>query len=255
MAKLSTVLGTVLRDLAHSRVISDTFSRDISVEYEEDPILRLFPVPRIEIKEVTISIPFTVKSVERGEVKTDKVVKPILKSQATKLTDNILSSITIRRKNKEDISKVLEATQAGKKLQKMLEQQLASNMNMISKALKGQREDLNDVLSDAIHKELLADSGRAKELLAGVDEVRFKKMLQKTCDAFLKNVFTKDAQAAIESAGEKATNVDVGVTTDELVGVPETTLTRITVVADVRNYQWTKVEEVEGKPVRHLVPE
>jgi len=71
----------------------------------------------------------------------------------------------------------------------------------------------------------------------------------------LDTVLLKDAKKAIQTAQEKATIIDVGVTASELDGVPENLTTRITVVSDMRNYKWTQVEEVNGKPVRNLIPE
>jgi hypothetical protein len=65
MAELKDVLGAVLKDVAHARVISDRFSGEVSQEYEKDPLLGVFPVPRVEIKEASLDLKFAVCSVEQ----------------------------------------------------------------------------------------------------------------------------------------------------------------------------------------------
>ncbi len=253
MAKLSLVIGSVLRDLAQSRVISDTFSRDVSVDYEEDPILRLFPVPRMEIKEVSISIPITVKSVQPGAVKTEQIVKTMAKASAAKLGSSIIETVTSKSKNKEIITKTFADAQMGKRLEKAIEQKISQSANQIGRVVEGEKLDIASMFSELAQKELLADARATKELRTQIDDATLRTALSKTTDSFVKSVLTKDVKEAVEAAQEKASVVDVGVTTEELTGVPETAVTRITLVTDVKNYQWTKTEEAGGKPVRQLV--
>jgi hypothetical protein len=85
------------------------------------------------------------------------------------------------------------------------------------------------------------------------DDAALRAAILKTCESFVKTVFTKDTKEAVDAAQEKTSVVDVGVTTEELAGIPETVITRINLVTDVRNYQWTKTEEAGGKPVRQLI--
>ena len=72
MSQLNQILGAILRDIAQARVTSDMYSRDVSKYYERDSLLRLFPIPRAEIKEVEINLNFSIKDV--NEVKTDESV-------------------------------------------------------------------------------------------------------------------------------------------------------------------------------------
>ncbi|MCC6554237.1 MAG: hypothetical protein IT372_14650 [Polyangiaceae bacterium] len=65
MAELKHVLGAVLADLAHARVISDRFSGEVSEEYGRDPLLAAFPVPRVEIKEASLDLKLVINSADR----------------------------------------------------------------------------------------------------------------------------------------------------------------------------------------------
>ena len=66
---LSDVLGAILKDVTESRHLSDKYSRDLSRNYEIDDILKTYPVPRTEIKELDIDLKFAFK--EAVEVETE----------------------------------------------------------------------------------------------------------------------------------------------------------------------------------------
>ena len=61
--ELYQVLGAALRDIAQARFTSDVYSRQISFLYEEDPLLRRFPVPRVDVEEVELTLNFAVQEV------------------------------------------------------------------------------------------------------------------------------------------------------------------------------------------------
>lgn len=63
MAQLNQVIGSILRDVAQARVMSDIYSRHISLSYEQDSLLRHFPVPRAEISEVEVDLKFGIINV------------------------------------------------------------------------------------------------------------------------------------------------------------------------------------------------
>jgi hypothetical protein len=65
--------------------------------------------------------------------------------------------------------------------------------------------------------------------------------------------FARDVRAALEAAERQALTVDVAVTNDDLAEVPETKVSQISVVSQIRNYEWVPTGE-EGAPAR-LQPE
>lgn len=64
MARLASVVGGVLLEMTRARVIADTLARDLVAEYESDPILANLAVPRLAIKEATVTLRFVVSGVE-----------------------------------------------------------------------------------------------------------------------------------------------------------------------------------------------
>jgi hypothetical protein len=61
--QLYQIIGSVLRDVAQARYMSDRYSRQISYQYEKDSLLRTFPVPRVEVDEVEFDLHFGITSV------------------------------------------------------------------------------------------------------------------------------------------------------------------------------------------------
>ena len=63
MPELYEVVGSILRDIAQARCLSDLYSRDVSRYYAEDRVLRYFPVPRTEITEASFTVSFLIREV------------------------------------------------------------------------------------------------------------------------------------------------------------------------------------------------
>lgn len=67
MAKLKQLLGAILNDVMKAQAISDAYSRDLKLSYQEDPSLKLLSVPRTEIKDITIDLKFAILKAETGK--------------------------------------------------------------------------------------------------------------------------------------------------------------------------------------------
>ena len=68
MADLQQVVGAILRDLAKARFSADLYSRSIARYYENDHLLRRFPVPRADVEEVELDLKFSIAGVPDSEV-------------------------------------------------------------------------------------------------------------------------------------------------------------------------------------------
>ena len=78
MAKLREVLGGILKDIAHSRFVADSVSREYLMLYKDDPVLAQFPIPRISVKDIILRLRFAVQDQASGstaEVKEEEMAK------------------------------------------------------------------------------------------------------------------------------------------------------------------------------------
>lgn len=71
MADLQQVVGAILRDLAKARFSADIYSRSIARYYENDYLLRKFPVPRADVEEVEIDLKFSIAEILSSDVDTE----------------------------------------------------------------------------------------------------------------------------------------------------------------------------------------
>ncbi len=70
MPELHHILGSIFRDIAQSVFTSDMYSRDISRYYEQDPLLRHFPVPRTEVDELEVQLKFAIANIDLNPVQS-----------------------------------------------------------------------------------------------------------------------------------------------------------------------------------------
>ncbi len=71
MADLQQIVGAILRDLAKARFGTDLYSRSIARYYENDYLLRKFPVPRADVEEVEIDLKFSIAGIEGSDVNSE----------------------------------------------------------------------------------------------------------------------------------------------------------------------------------------
>lgn len=61
MAKLSDIVGGLMKDLSQSHTVVDSHTRQVLETYRKDPVLSQFPVPRLAIRSATLRLKFLVK--------------------------------------------------------------------------------------------------------------------------------------------------------------------------------------------------
>jgi hypothetical protein len=66
VARLGSVLGGILAELSRARLVADGLTRELVSEYESDPVLSSFSVPRVVIGEATLALRFTVQDLEEA---------------------------------------------------------------------------------------------------------------------------------------------------------------------------------------------
>lgn len=257
MAELFQVLGAILRDLAHSRALSDIFSRDVSIEYEDDPRLRAFPVPRVEIKEATVNLAFAINKMQPKPVDTSVVVKPNLRAYGTLVSEQIFNRLVLGHDEKDRVLAVIDQRQPKLKeeLSRKLEDTFAESEEELKFALEDRPQDLEKKIHEASRDVLFKDDTVKTALSLRSTAAAFSRKLRLTGADIIKTRVVKDARDKIEKVQKESLGIEVALTKDELAEVSETVVSNITVITEVRNYEWTQVDEEDGEPVRRLVRE
>jgi hypothetical protein len=257
MAELKDVLGAALRDLAQSRVISDEFSAEVSQEYERNPTLSLFPVPRVEIREASINLKFAVNAVEKRPVDLSGRTRAIAARQSAQLAAEVFQDVIEKHPRGAEIMNLIESKNLGlrRRVEAAAQEAILADPRALEAAQKGETEALVKEISARISTVLMEDAD-LKRLLAsrGFRVTTIREALQEKATAAASR-FAAELAAAAAAAERQAFGIDVGVTRKDLAETPEALVSQISIVAQIRNYEWLEVGEEDGKPVKRLRPE
>lgn len=275
MAELNQLIGAILRDVSQARFVSDMYSRQISFTYENDSLLRRFPVPRAEIDEVEFNLPFVVT-----EVKVDESRHQSRNAAVGRLFDDY--SLRIVRAG------LLPVQQEFEKATKGLTSADADKPKR-AVADRFQNKILSDEFRVTLHGRLLRYlNENTKELMSGKDDgpfdtnkalaqlgqvidavrtepevVAFESAFEPLGDTFEKAKGgvaeeLKQMGEAVNQAYKKYPDYSVQVEVDPAkLQSNSAAASYIKVKAVVKNYRWSKVD-VDSKDMRNLrtlVPE
>ena len=97
MVQLNVIIGSIVRSITEAQIVGDKLSQAISEEYKDDEILRIFPVPRAEIKNINIQLKFSINSVDSNVNNPDSsnIDIAILKEELKDIKETTLSNISI----------------------------------------------------------------------------------------------------------------------------------------------------------------
>jgi len=184
-----------------------------------------------------------------GEIDLDRV--PVTE-YAARLGDRLYAEFVLANPRRVELLKV--AAEQGVRLEQELPQMAENVLREDREALRTALEAEPDALVERLESELFRTVLRADPIKAvltrrtRITDIRTRiATLVSTAIAS----FAKEVAAAIEAAQRGAVGVDVAVTTDELSDVHETAVSTLTVVSEVRNYEWVDVGG-EGPAARRL---
>ena len=269
MAQLHHLIGAILRDIAQGRVTSDLYSREVSRYYEQDSLLRLFPIPRTEIKEVEINLKFGISEIaidpdrieDRGaklsgiferysEVFTDAVFNTV-EATATKNAGwqklaNDFDTSDNRLALKTEIVNYFEANK-----DKLIEVKAVTNQSGQTDTNLTLKKDvtldgLKDIFERTVYSQLDVSSIDRGTIALNAARLAVRKEIQSQLDSLSNEI------EYVEATEYKA---EVIVTADELQKIAEASISSLRILTSMRNYVWSQVDDKEGQIIRRLIPE
>jgi hypothetical protein len=274
MAGIHDIVGALLRDITNARVTSDMYSRNISRYYEQDALLRRFPVPRMEVDTLEMDLKFAINDVQIDPLRTeamearlaiiferhsdaltvdyiDAVVEVIRKKQPGPTTDmgpwydlikQVWSGayhIDVRQR----ILRYLETTQR---------QLIDSQAEFGSSEVREAQKEVSKILARRWYY-LLGDFRKQHD----VEDNTVPEESELFAALKLDQRFTalqRDVKEATKAGG--GYRVDVEVSAHRLQDIDASAICNVKVQTKVRNYTWTVVEGTdEAIPKYILNPE
>jgi hypothetical protein len=263
MAELHHIIGAILRDISQARFTSDLYSRNVSRYYEQDPLLRRFPVPRSEIEEVDIDIKFAVLDVSPEQSRTESreaSMATIFERASVAMAQHFMDAVKEAIRGNTKITDQTKKTVDFKSTRIYVHQDILNyfliNQGHIIKEGKLDQEttikDLKQLLGKSLRNYILNDS---PELFEGqppdIESIQEKVIEKINIEKYVQSM-QQATEAAIKEEGDYRVQVDV--TLDKLHALPETIISSIKIKTATQNYLWTKVDH-EGREWYTLRPE
>jgi hypothetical protein len=257
MPELYEVVGAILRDVAQARFMSDLYSRHISQVYEEDSLLRRFPVPRAEVQSVEFEFKFIITEVvpdEKRKANRSALLSQIYEKYSTLIVRTALTELKSQAKSlKEKEGQKLtddQQTTLNKFEEAYLSDEyrnsLTSGLYQYFKDNSAQLVDDGNLKVDEVEariEKFAEDLAAASPPLQTVMD-RFASVWKPAYDAMLAKVKgsldTMKAEIAEAYKQPGDFKIQVEVTPDQLKDKPA--LSSIKVVSSIKNYTWSKVD-------------
>lgn len=262
MPELHQILGSLFADIAQSVFTSDLYSRDISRYYEQDGLLRHFPVPRTEISELELNLKFAISDIELNPVQG-------IEREANAATIFLDFSYTLSESFYEAVHDILlELRKQGRLISDEMLKQTSSSVNTIylrqdllrffqrqhgslieegTFQVKKAREEILEILQKGISYlvgEELSDKDKKVLLDDATRSINLESDLKELIEP-LRNAWNR--------AGDFKMNVEI--TAEKLGELDTEQLSSVHVRTRVRNYKWLEVEHPGSRPWWTLNPE
>lgn len=244
MAELRDVLGSILRDVSTSRVASDLFTRDVSVVYRDDPQLRGFPVPRLEIREATIDLKFAVLEIEEGEAGRPTISGDSLRAYLTNLVGPLLKrSVFVGDLEKTLLERGLRPETLAAPIAGRVAEAVEARPQLLEQILNHESTALT-----ATVEESLRTSGDLWSVVESMGRIRaVRKSLSEELPPRMADLA---ASLRAEAQAPRAElKVKVAITSNELTDIPPEKVSHVRIVTGIQNYFWSGASEAgEGVP-------
>jgi hypothetical protein len=262
MPELHQILGSLFSDIARSVFTSDLYSRDISRYYEQDGLLRHFPVPRTEISELELDLKFAISEIEINPTQS-------VAFEADAATIFIDLSHTLSEGFYKELHKSLvELREQGRLISDEVLKQAASGVETIYLGQDLLRFFLRQHGSLIEDGELRVD--KAQEEILEILQTKVKYLVgEELSDKDKKDLLKRISQAihlkpglealkeSLRSAWNRAGDfrMEVEITAEKLGELNSEQLSSVHVRTRVRNYKWLEVEHPGQRPWWTLNPE
>jgi hypothetical protein len=259
MPELHHILGSIFRDIAQSVFTSDMYSRDISRYYEQDPLLRHFPVPRTEVDELEVQLKFAIASIDLNpahSVSRESSAATVFVDFSYDLSEQFFETLADSLEGEQNVER-----DTWRKVSS-LEQRIYLRQDLLKYFLREQGSLIDaqgEFQVSAARKEISGMLGRRVEWLlkdTPLTGSALKKISDTTIKALRLEAQLKELVEPLRFAWEQGGDftLDVEITADRLQGMDPGQLATVNVRTRMRNYLWSEVEH-EGRRWWTLNPE
>lgn len=229
--KLNDYIGNLVASVQHARVNADLQAVRVAEDYAKHSLLAHFPVPRMRLKDVEMTIPVAINPGQKQKATT---LEPINNREFNSLAyKEVLAGLG---------RKSLGSTQSRK-----LRQLISEQTGILEKTLlkEGETQALNNF------SRIVAEAGIDSDKIEETDAEKKERTAQ------LSNKLTQQLGATIKPVHTEQLldELDVAIEADVLREKPKDSLVNIKLVIQEEGVEWHKMEAQNGQITRKLIPE
>jgi hypothetical protein len=269
MAGIDDIVGALLRDVTNSRVTSDMYSRNISRYYEQDAILRRFPVPRMEIDTLEMDLSFAINNVEVDPLRKEGLESRlviIFERQSDAMTVDFIDAVVeiIRNKHSHESNDMGAWYELFKyvwsaEYHQSVRARIMRYLDITQRHLIDTKSifDLSDATKEITKIFLrrwkyLIDDFQAENadielgMIPTESDLIEAMQLEHRIDSLREEI-----QQALKDRG--GVRVDIIVDSGQLLEIDQSTLCSLKIVTKIKNYNWTKIDEPGEEQAKYIL--
>lgn len=242
MAELQDLIGSILRDISHSRVMSDLYSREVSLYYENDAMLRHFSVPRADISDIELELKFAFEELKsQPEFALQKRISYQIMLTANEITSELKRLVLKNKTNKQQEDHL---TRLKYEIHTILTDKVTHHF------LKEIKDSDREQLSNRLFEKIVGDWGK------NFKEIQIIEQFPDLQDFVKGKVFFMCSMLEFTIKTVKDFMVDIAFESDRLKRMPDEILSSLKMKIEVKNYKWIKTTGEEDKEItRRLIEE
>ncbi|TCP49424.1 hypothetical protein EV586_1253 [Tumebacillus sp. BK434] len=264
---MGQVMGGLMSAIAEARSISDRTSRDLALQYEKDELMRVFPVPCVELETVEMNLKFAME--EAPDLQDTQSVsshgedvareKELVYGTAERTRSKVVEAMTSTLRKLFTFTKAYDAGKVGDTIAKTVVEAIGNPTHVVIATkpkgpIKLESFDVRHVATKILYE--LIEIGYVtltKNNLSTATNELVKVLGSVAIEHERKAVELRDLVHRDVRLNQFPLNLLLQ--HSELAGLPAECISSIKITVNVANYEWTKVEERNGTSFSKLVRE
>lgn len=262
MAQLSSVIGSILRDIISAQHEANLYSLSLGDSYGKDGKAKDFQLPNVMVSDMELELKYGVKSASENQqqlnIQYDKFrqfLKELCEQTArVAISSAITTVLTSDIERKEADKRFFERLKQENKIHQEFCSFLSRNMrnsfrSNLYDAVDGDNGSVKTDavltrLTDVVRKKFLYDTD-LDELFAGADGERLRETAEKNIVTAMEAIITKLSLDANFKRLNSFPQLDVAITADELMNMPEEAIHSFKIKFSPRNSSISQVDDDE----------
>ncbi|MCC8088692.1 MAG: hypothetical protein LIO79_05445 [Rikenellaceae bacterium] len=263
MAQLSSVIGSILRDIISAQHEANLYSLALSESYGKDGKVKDFQLPNVVVSDMELELKYGVKSANENQQqfnirysKFREFLKELCEETSKVVIRSVMSTVlTADLESKKSEKHFFERLQAERTLFNEFRSFLSRNMRNAFRSNLYDSVDSNsglvktdvvlDRLMDVVHNKFLYETD-LDGLFSGQEGEAMRELAEKNVMTAVLAVVEKLSKGNSFKKLRSFPQLDVAITSDELMNMPEESIHTFKLKFSPRGYSITHLEEDEA---------